>query len=61
MKFIKIMLYSILFTIIIFTIIGLVFINQKKFGKLPKGERLALIKKSPNNKYNEWIGKTFEK
>lgn len=50
MKFIKIMLYSILFTIIIFTIIGLVFINQKKFGKLPKGERLALIKKSPNYK-----------
>jgi L-ascorbate metabolism protein UlaG (beta-lactamase superfamily) len=31
-------------------IIVVVFINQPKFGKLPSGERLATIKKSPNYK-----------
>ncbi len=38
------------FLILILVISGLLFMNQKSFGKLPSGERLARIEQSPNYK-----------
>ncbi len=43
-------MFIILLVILLFIIVVIVFINQPKFGKLPSGERLATIEKSPNYK-----------
>ncbi len=34
----------------LFSIAAFVFLQQSKFGKLPSGDRLERIKKSPNSK-----------
>ena len=44
------MLYIFLGLIILIAIGAAVILNQAKFGKLPSGERLARIEKSPNYK-----------
>lgn len=54
MKIIKTMLYIITSIIVVLIFGGLLFMNQKKFGRLPKGERLARIEKSPNYKNGEF-------
>ena len=45
--------------ILLGTISGLIFINQKKFGKLASGERLERIKKSPNYNNDAFHNQTF--
>src|SRR5690554_2044591 len=41
----------ILFSIVVLlTLFGFLFMKQTKFGKLPQGERLEIIEKSPNYK-----------
>lgn len=40
--------YTIVSVVLLVLIWGILFINQAKFGKLPKGQRLERIKKSPN-------------
>lgn len=49
-KILKRMLYIFLGLIILIAIGAAVILNQAKFGKLPSGERLARIEKSPNYK-----------
>ena len=49
-KILKQMLYIFLGLIILIAIGAAVILNQAKFGKLPSGERLARIEKSPNYK-----------
>ena len=44
------MLYIFLGFIILIAIIAAIILNQAEFGKLPSGERLARIEKSPNYK-----------
>ena len=52
-KFKRIM--AILFYIFVIVVLGIMaFINQKSFGKLPSGERLDRIKKSPNYKNGQF-------
>lgn len=52
-KFKRIMI--ILFYIFLLVVLGIMaFINQKSFGKLPSGERLKLIKQSPNYKNGQF-------
>jgi L-ascorbate metabolism protein UlaG (beta-lactamase superfamily) len=45
------MLLTILITIAVFVVVMFLFMQQSKFGKTPRGERLEFIKKSPY--YNE--------
>ena len=49
-KILKRMLYIFLGLIILIAIIAAIILNQAEFGKLPSGERLARIEKSPNYK-----------
>lgn len=54
----KIMIITI--SIILILIISvLIFINLPKFGKLPSGKRLELIKKSPNFKNDQFENQSF--
>lgn len=46
------MVFIIVVLVVVLAVI--VFMNQKKFGKLPAGERLIQIKKSPNYKNNQF-------
>ena len=47
-------LYILLGIIISITIAGIVFLHQPSFGRLPKGERLERIKRSPNYREGEF-------
>ena len=47
---IKKMFYSLIIIIVLISIITVIFLNTAPFGKLPSGERLARIEKSPNYK-----------
>lgn len=42
------MLFILLFVVIALTVAGIAFMNHPKFGRLPRGERLERIRKSPN-------------
>ncbi|SDC01984.1 MBL fold metallo-hydrolase [Niabella drilacis] len=44
------MLWSIVVILLVMGVIGVIVVNQPSFGKLPSGERLKRIKKSPNYK-----------
>ena len=41
-------LWIVLSIVVIMTIVGIVFMNQPSFGRIPRGERLARIERSPN-------------
>lgn len=41
-------LWIVLSIVVIMTIVGIVFVNQPSFGRIPRGERLARIERSPN-------------
>ncbi len=47
---IKKMFYGLIIIIVLISIITVIFPNTSPFGKLPSGERLARIEKSPNYK-----------
>lgn len=47
-------LYILLGIIISITIAGIAFLHQPSFGRLPKGERLEHIKRSPNYREGEF-------
>ena len=47
-------LYILLGIIVSITIAGIVFLHQPSFGRLPKGERLERIKRSPNYREGEF-------
>ena len=47
-------LYILLGIIISITIAGIAFLHQPSFGRLPKGERLERIKRSPNYREGEF-------
>ncbi len=47
---IKKMFYALIIIIVLISIITVIFLNTAPFGKLPSGERLARIEKSPNYK-----------
>ena len=44
------MFYALIIIIVLIFIITVIFPNTSPFGKLPSGERLARIEKSPNYK-----------
>ena len=41
-------LWIILSIVVVMAIVGIVFVNQPSFGRIPRGERLARIERSPN-------------
>ena len=41
-------LWIVLSIVVIMAIVGIVFVNQPSFGRIPRGERLARIERSPN-------------
>ncbi|WEK71174.1 MAG: MBL fold metallo-hydrolase [Candidatus Chryseobacterium colombiense] len=47
-KIVKRMVWSIIGILLLLVVISVVVVNQPSFGKLPSGERLVRIKKSPN-------------
>ncbi len=49
-KIFKIMFVTIFSVVVLLTVSVLIFIQQDMFGKLPSGERLERVKKSPNYK-----------
>ena len=56
-KILKKILVALLILIILITVIGFFYMNQPKFGKLPEGERLALVEKSPHYKDGKFHNK----
>ena len=40
-------LWIILSIVVVMAIVGIVFVNQPSFGRIPRGERLARIERSP--------------
>ncbi|MDX1350120.1 MAG: MBL fold metallo-hydrolase, partial [Putridiphycobacter sp.] len=49
-KIVKWMLVTIIFIVLLFTVVVFFYMRQNKFGKNPEGPRLERIKKSPNYK-----------
>ena len=41
-------LWIVLSIVVVMAIVGIVFVNQPSFGRIPRGERLARIERSPN-------------
>ena len=41
-------LWIVLSIVVVIAIVGIVFVNQPSFGRIPRGERLARIERSPN-------------
>lgn len=56
-KILKKILVALLILIILITVIGFFYMNQPKFGKLPEGERLALVEKSSHYKDGKFHNK----
>ena len=56
-KILKKILVALLILIILITVIGFFYMNQPKFGKLPEGERLALVEKLPHYKDGKFHNK----
>ena len=44
----RMVLWIILSIVVVMAIVGIVFVNQPSFGRIPRGERLARIERSPN-------------
>lgn len=44
----RMLMWIILSIVVIVAIAGIVFMNQPSFGRIPRGERLARIERSPN-------------
>ena len=54
MKILKRTMITILVVISGLFICVFIFMNTKQFGRIPKGERLELIKKSPNYRHGKF-------
>ena len=44
----RMVLWIVLSIVVVMAIVGIVFVNQPSFGRIPRGERLARIERSPN-------------